>query len=255
MSVFDNGGYIGVTASFGSPFNSSASNIIQDNLILRVDASESESYSGTGATWFDISDNENNGTLTNGPVYNDTYFEFDGDNDFVDFGAITTSNPLQLSSPAGGGATFMFAVNFDGSGDNFQRIIDKSDAGSGANGYSIWAGGAAGNPMGTLAYVINNNGNVASTIQCVAGTWYIIALTHDQSTGNYVWYLNGVSNDTGTLSYSYINIEKNMRIGSWNHDVGRELNGKIGFMLVYEKALNSSEVLQNYNLLKDRYGL
>lgn len=249
-SYFDNGGFIGVTASFGN-----TSNLILNNLILRLDAAESESYPSSGTTWFDISDKNNNGTLTNGPVHNSTHFDFDGDDDFVDFGAITTSNPLQLSSPAGGGATFMFAVNFDGSGDDFQRIIDKSDGGSGVNGYAIWANSTAGNPMGVLTYVVNNSGAVASTIQCVAGAWNIIALTHDQSTGNYVWYLNGVSNDTGTSTYSYINVEKNMRIGSWNHTTGRELNGKIGFMLVYEKPLSSAEVLHNYNLLKGRYGL
>ena len=254
MSVFDNGGFIGVTADYNNPFNSSTSNIILDNLILRVDASESESYSGTGATWFDISDNENNGTLTNGPVYNDTYFEFDGDNDFVDFGAITTSNPLQLSSPAGGGATFMFASYWDGVGDSYQRIIDKSDGGNSSNGWAIYPSGT---PSGNLVFQFNSGTQVTinSGVVPATNTWEIWAFSFNSSSGAWVWYKNGSSVASGTTTYNIPSVETNMRIGSWNHDVAREWNGRIGTFMIYEKPLDSSEVLQNYNLLKDRYGL
>lgn len=253
-SIFDNGGYIGVTADFNNPFQSTDLNIIQDNLILRLDPFYSESYSGSGTTWFDLSDENNNGTLTNGPVYNDNYFEFDGDNDFVDFGSITTSNPLQLSAPSGGGLTLMFALYWDGTGDSYQRIIDKSNSGNAANGWAVYP---LGTPSGQLVFQFNSGTQVTinSGVIPAISAWEIWAFTYNSSTGAWVWYKNGISINTGTQSYTIPSVETNMRIGSWNHDVAREWNGRIGTFLIYEKPLNSTEILHNYNMIKGRYGL
>jgi hypothetical protein len=58
-------------------------NIINDNLILYLDASNPSSYPGTGTVWYDLSGNENNFNL-NGPTHNlSGYFDFDGNNDFA----------------------------------------------------------------------------------------------------------------------------------------------------------------------------
>ena len=40
--------------------------ILTDNLVLNLDAGDSNSYSGSGTTWTDLSGNGNNGTLVNG---------------------------------------------------------------------------------------------------------------------------------------------------------------------------------------------
>ena len=50
-------------ASFAGP------NLITDNLVLSLDASNTNSYPGSGTTWFDMSDKHNHGTLTNGPTF------------------------------------------------------------------------------------------------------------------------------------------------------------------------------------------
>jgi hypothetical protein len=58
-------------------------NIINENLILYLDASNPSSYPGTGTVWYDLSGNENNFNL-NGPTHNlSGYFDFDGNNDFA----------------------------------------------------------------------------------------------------------------------------------------------------------------------------
>jgi hypothetical protein len=248
-SYFDNGGFIGVNASF-----SNTSNLILNNLILRLDAAESESYPGSGTTWFDISDKNNNGILTNGPVYNNTYFDFDGNDDYVDLGTIATSNALQLSSPAGGGLTIMFASWFDTGGDGFQRVIDKSNSGSAANGWAIYPNNASPN-AGSLIFQENSGPGQSSLTTPSANTWEIWAYTWSVSGGDWVWYRNGAVLNSGTRTYSIPSVATNLRIGTWNHSDARELNGRIGFMLVYEKPLSSAEVLHNYNLLKGRFGL
>ena len=74
--------------------------IIQDGLVFEVDASDRNSYPTTGTTWFDLSGNRNNGTLTNGPTFNSANggsIVFDGTNDFVNCGTSFTNLTTQLS--------------------------------------------------------------------------------------------------------------------------------------------------------------
>jgi hypothetical protein len=206
--------------------------------------------------WWDVSGQNNDGVVTGGAVYNSTYFEFDGLDDYIELGTITTSNPLQLSSPADGGLTIMFATYWDGTGDSYQRIIDKSNGGSGSNGWCIYPSSAS-PPAGNLIFQANpgtvytlNSGQTLAV-----STWEIWAITHDQTSGDWVWYRNGESIATGNATYNVPNVQTNARIGTWNHSTAREWNGRIGFMLVYEKALTQREITQNYNALKGSYGL
>jgi hypothetical protein len=210
--------------------------------------------------WWDVSGQNNDGVVTGGAVYNSTYFEFDGLDDYIELGTITTSNPLQLSSPADGGLTIMFATYWDGTGDSFQRIIDKSDGGNALNGWCIFPN-SNGTPANQLIFRENpgpltgDGTNMTSTSILSTGVWEIWAVTHDQSSGNWSWYKNGVLDNSGTDTYVTPSAQTNARIGTWNHDVAREWNGRIGFMLVYEKALTQQEITQNYNALKGSYGL
>ena len=59
------------------------SSIVTEGLILHLDAGDSNSYSGSGNTWYDISGNNNHGTL-NGPSFINTglkHFVFNGSDD------------------------------------------------------------------------------------------------------------------------------------------------------------------------------
>ena len=72
-------------------YNSVVANVIDDNLFLNVDASNSNSYSGSGTTWTDLTGNGYNGTLMNGPTYdsnNSGSIVTDGSNDYVLFGPL-----------------------------------------------------------------------------------------------------------------------------------------------------------------------
>ena len=66
--------------------------MIQDGLVLALDAGDKNSYPGSGTTWFDVSGN-NNGTLTNGPTFNSSNggsIVFDGVDDFIQMSQTTT---------------------------------------------------------------------------------------------------------------------------------------------------------------------
>ncbi len=72
-------------------------NIVKDGLVLLLDAAKKDSYPGSGTLWRDVSGNGNNGTLTNGPIFNSNNggsVVFDGSNDYV---PLTTSNLLSYN--------------------------------------------------------------------------------------------------------------------------------------------------------------
>ena len=61
-------------------------NIVTDNLVFCVDAANTKSYSGSGTIWKDISGEDNDGTLVNGPTFsndNGGSIVFDGTNDYI----------------------------------------------------------------------------------------------------------------------------------------------------------------------------
>lgn len=83
------------------PFWTAKRGIVQNGLVLNLDAAVSQSYPGTGTVWRDLSGRNNHGTLTNGPVYNRNNggaIDFDGTNDYItgSFSAIT-SFPFTLA--------------------------------------------------------------------------------------------------------------------------------------------------------------
>ena len=231
-----------------------AENVVTDNLLLYLDAADPSSYSGTGTTWTDLGSEGRDGTLTNGPVWNSTYFDFDGNNDYVELGTIPVNDPLQLNSPSGNGMSLMFALWIDTGGDGYQRIIAKSDGGLAANGYDVYTSNPSDNDR--ILFASDGNGAFAgSTSDLVPNTWAILTFTWNSSTGDWEWYVDGVSDNTGNRTYDIPNAETGMHLATWYSASGRELDGRIGFMMVYDKVLSSSEVTQNFNALKNNYGL
>jgi hypothetical protein len=237
--------------------------IVRDGLVLQLDAANVKSYSGSGTAWNDLSNNGNNGVLTNGPIYssgNNGYITFDGNDEYAELGTISTSNPLQLSSPSGGGITVMFASYWNGLGDNYQRIIDKSNGGNALNGWSVFPD-LTSTPVNTPLFGANPGPTTSdivamrATIAMSTFVWEIWAFTHNQSSGNWSWYKNGSLINSGTDPFVIPSVQTNAKIGTWNHSTGREWNGRIGFLSVYEKDLTATEIKQNFEAARSRYGI
>jgi len=110
----------------------------------------------------------------------------------------------------------------------------------------------------TLGYDIG----YSSTFDSAFDRWYNITSTYSSSLNSHVLYVNGNSvTSTTTITngspYPYsrptITIGKNDIYGGNGFDC--TFNGDIGQTLIYNRALTSAEVLQNYNIFKNRYGL
>jgi hypothetical protein len=214
--------------------------IIRDGLVLDLDAGISTSYPGSGTTWTDLSVYSNNGTLTNGPTYsssNGGSIVFDGVDDKVTFPNNT------ISTSAGMTVEVWFKTS---SGTKYQDIFDLDDA------YGVWivtnfsASGKINASFNTLSGYM--------TADYVANNWYQVVLS-GSGTSNFM-YLNGVQVATASQTVATSINLNTARIGNVDGDRASEyLVGNVSCLKLYNRALTSAEISQNYNALKDRFGL
>jgi len=218
--------------------------IVTNGLMLALDAASERSYPGTGTTWTDLSGNSIDGTLTNGPTFssgNGGSFLFDNDNDYVSLGA---SSQLSITNQM---SVFSWVkidsfTNWDG--------IFGTYSGSGICHFQLYAGRIN-------IYVYGPNAGYGSLDsgydQLTAGEWSNVGFTFGSSV--LTVYLNGVAMPT-TVTGSTANISSTteMSIGrAYSGD--RDLGGYVATTDVYNRALSSAEVTQNYNAIKGRFGL
>jgi len=221
-----------------------------DQLILSLDAGSASSYPGTGTTWYDLTSNGNNGTLTNGVSYSSAdggVMILDGVNDYIDFSATNLST---------GDITIDTFLKLDGAQMAYADILDYSHAGPpGLGGFVIQQNADAG--IGTNNFYFawwNGSGfNICNFQVPLTNTYFHLVIT--KSGGSVVIYINSVSSFTGSGSSYLDGTGRVMAISANKGGYNRYIKGTIGDFRIYNKALTSTEVLQNYNNRKSRYGL
>lgn len=224
-------------------------NIVTDGLILNLDASDRLSYSGSGTTWTDRSGSGNNGTLTNGPTFdssNGGSIVLDGSNDHIaitpDFSSINEfSASFWAKNDVYGTTTTQALMGNYPSGGTYMRVNTDT------TNFSI------------LTYIngIENNfffntGNIDYT-SINQSDWNNYVLTFKNNETAKV-YINNNLIKTQTLSSSISGLNTSFKaIGRYAYSY--IWDGKIAETLFYDKSLSSSEVEQNYNATKARFGL
>ena len=213
-------------------------NIVTTNLTLRLDASDSASYPGSGNTWIDLVNPQQNITLVNTPTYTATapsYFTFNnGSNQYgTGSGAVLGSSSYTKS--------VWFYLN---------SYVDNNIVSSNTGGHYMFFQG--GNKM----YNGHSNwagfpSNYPSTATFSLNTWYNVALTFNTTDGMKL-YING------NLDSSYTTIKTAFTgNGSTNiaaYGTGNLLNGRIAKVYCYDRSLTASEVIQNWNADKSKFG-
>ena len=216
--------------------------IITDGLVLCLDAGNTKSYPGSGTTWTDLSGNGNNGTLTNGPTYsssNGGSLVFDGVDDYVNCGndsSLNVGNNITVN--------VWFYVNQTAS---FDAIIAKV-----VNDYSL--GWELANSSGTFRTTFRPSGTQINLIagSLSVGNWYMGTMTFDNTTARL--YLNGVQTGSTTSGGPVtLNSTEPLRIGGRVQTPNFE--GNIASTQIYNRALTASEVQQNFNALRGRFGI
>jgi hypothetical protein len=217
--------------------------IVQSGLVLNLDAGVSSSYPGSGTTWTDLSGNGNNGTLTNGPTYsssNGGSIVFDGTNDYVTFNSLTTSSlglttsngatlscwlKLTLLSRWTGVFTFWSTPGYA----DFGWDIEPT------NNLRMWKGGPS----------------TKSSLSNYSGIWANYVLVSNSS--GTIFYINSNQFATTLISGNIPSSSGNnlMYGGHWDFPI----QGNSSSISIYNRALTASEIQQNFNATKSRYGL
>ena len=223
--------------------------IVQSGLVLNLDAGVSSSYPGSGTTWTDLSGNGNNGTLVNGVGSNSDNggsLSFDGVNDYV---TGNTPSGLDLSQPC----TVNIWVYFNNFTQVNPRIIEVQD--------SIYSIQVLRDGASTRLATKNSNfqGGFDSTTWFVPSTsiWYNISVVWNPSTTTTILYLNSVlQSSVGSTDVGAGNQANKYVLGDRSDFVGSTiLNGSIAQVSIYNRALTSQEVQQNFNATRSRYGI
>jgi len=207
-------------------------------LTLYVDAGQPLSYSGSGNQWYDLSGNNNTGTLQNSPTYsssNGGILTFNGSNQYISF-SLPTNIPI-------GNSNYTISVWFNAASLGTNGFVGWGNYGSGNQVNAFRLGGS-----NILNYWWGNDLGAAASI--TINTWYNAVARFD-GTNRQIWVNNVmVGQDTPGSSHNVPNAN-NLRIGSTNN--GEYFNGKISNVEIYNRAISDSEIAQIYNNLSSRF--
>lgn len=227
-----------------TPLAFNKESIVTRGLVFHVDAADRTSFSPGSGVWKDLTGNGNDGTLINGPTFdfgNGGSIVFDGANDYVHNTNYTNSN-----TPSGSISCWLYP---DSGGNNDQMVVNIGGTTTlGAsriirlfNNQWSWA------TYGSTPQDWNGIASISfNTWSYIVGVWEGTSLNFYINTTRYSTTRTGVITPTGTT----------FRAGSAVWDASnRPYTGKIGLVQIYNRALSPSEITQNYNALKGRFGL
>ena len=227
---------------------SAGPDIITDGLVLELDAGDRNSYPGTGTAWRDLSGNSNNGTLTNGPTFNTGSLGnivFDGVDDYV---LCSKQNALVNVTQFTIGAWMKRNLS------NSVVIIGQIETLSNDVSFELWSDGNAyfevGNGTNGYGYIANTSTNWQYLMMVFNGTGGI-------NSDRLKAYINGTLQTltySGTIPSSTGTVNTNLNIGAYITNSNYS-NGNISAVQIYNRALSSQEILQNYTAMKTRFGL
>ena len=234
----------------GSEINSLGAKLINDtsfvktNLSYLWDAGLTSSYPGSGTSWYEwVDSTTKTGTFTNGPYYSTlgggSVF-FDGSNDMIEIPTFSLpSVPWSVSFWIKTTATSQCAL------------------------FSHWSGGPVYNGFGLyngyLQYVYYNNSNgwnysPTSTTYVATNNWvYVTYSTGAGPTSTFTFYVNGVAAGTFTPVGDGIGSGNMGSFGmywGWGY-----YSGYMAHCSTYNTQLSTSQILQNFNATRQRFGI
>ena len=225
------------------------SSLVTSGLVLNLDAGNTASYPGTGATWTDISGNNNLGTLY-GPTYASTVnslpnpaLYFNGNGQYVNFGYSPTNFPT-------GDISVSVWIYFSAlSNVSWNIFMTKWFPASLDFHYSVKYNGTS--YKQNLYTTSNNDMNGTSIIS--PNKWVCLGFTLKKG-GDLQFYLNGIPDGKFTTVTRTSNSNSFLYLGDYRPGTGLCFNGYLSGVNLYNRTLTQVEMLNNYNALKGRFG-
>lgn len=219
------------------------------NTVLYLDAGDSNSYPGTGSTWSDLSTTGNDATVYNAgySTGDGGYFYFDGTSDYLTFSSAQNfGNAISIS--------VWVRPSLDSSINTF--ISSKGSARS--SGFAFYANtwNTTNRDLrfevanGSSFTAVSSSNNVVTDYQ-----WQNFVVTCNRSTGAVVFYKNGSSIATATLSITNWTNTNAFQVGKYPPINAYHLDARLSILQIQTRVITASEVLSEYNAVKSRYGL
>ena len=238
--------------------------IVTDSLQVHLDAGN---FSSRGdSTWTDLTGNGHNATLTNGPVLNNFYYEFDGSNDSARFAqssdmVSTTNMSIEMWVAVGSiGSKFtQLVINRSSTAGDYSTTMSIGID----NRQVVRTWNSSGNDtMVLFVHVGNNAGNAASY------AWSKNKFGTSNGDGNFHHVVGTFSDGYLKLYYdgSLVNTNSSAPSSIWAGDSYFRIAGEyspggttynllanVAQVRFYKKTLSDAEVLQNYNATKTNF--
>lgn len=220
------------------------SSIVTNGLVLCLDAGNPRSYPGNGTAWYDVSGNNNTGALINGPTYtsaNGGSIVFDGIDDYAEFSGLQGNFTV-------GSLECWVKPNVS---DTFFQIVSRTNNSILGN-FNITK-----EVNNTYRFVLRVSGtqyNIFTNISTTPTAWAHLVATYDGTTQRF--YFNSVLQLTENSVSGVVDTSV-----PYVQNIGRNTNGsspanaQIPVVKLYSRALSATEITQNFNALRGRYGI
>ena len=236
---------------------SSSSSLIDNDVILDLDAGNASSYSGSGSTWTDLSGNANHATLQGSPAWSSSFggtFSLDNTDDWIDISIETNSQSFTFET--------WFNSDRTETGVDFAYFFQGDQIGGSGHGPGVamlegQARSVGGNPMqpGDL-YVYTGSGVVPLNYNLPKNSWKHLLFSWDVDNDEVKLYENGVLKSTVSTTATPEDIERISFFNTSNGGfMGHHLKGSIGSVRVYQGVLDIAEITHAYDQSKSRFGL
>jgi len=220
---------------------------VRNGLVLELDAGQRASYPGTGNTWYDLSGNSLNGTLTNGPTFSGigatSSIVFDRSNDYINVGDSTSLNTFT-------GMTLEVIVKYTTTNDQIfaQKVNYVAGGGytlelfsSGIAAFCFGSGGSSYLNVAVSSYPANNIYHMLFTLSGNTQTLYINGVSVATNSGGSLPSISGtvfkIGDRTGTYATSSY------------------FGGNVYLTKFYNRGLSAYEVKQNFDYYRTRYNI
>jgi len=212
-------------------FDTSLGDIVTNGLVLYLDAGNNNSYPGFGSTWYDLSGNGNDMTLTGSPSYsfnNEGVLSFNGSNQYGELSGLNYSS-----------TTFTIIAASRYSGASRGRVISSI-----SNNWLFghWSSGSE--EYYANGWIFQGSPNDTN--------WRIYAATENYSADQRSFYVNNtarVTNSTaGSAGFNGLSVGRSGVYGEYS-------TCEVSFIQVYDRILTANELTQNYDALRGRFGI
>jgi len=225
---------------------------ISNGLVLHLDAGNAKSYPGTGTVWTDISRNGYNGTLT-GATFSSTgggSVAFDGVDDYVSFSTAILAGRSELTV-----AMYVYPTQSGNNGSLFAEGYNPGEWWQFNIITSIWY------TRDTSTGTTGARNNDLSIDYLTLNKWNFITAVYSVTGGYKRYFVNAVQVATTSTSIDTLTTDRNPAQSFLGRPTDpatasdKYFKGNISQVSLYSRALTPTEILQNYDSTRSRFGL